>query len=325
VKHTREAIGAIARASGFRPEHVEKVLWLIDLLDGLVRHPFLEGKLALKGGTALNLFHYPLPRLSVDIDLNYVGSPKREEMLRDRPAIEKAIEGVCQRTGIAVARKPEQHSGGKWSLRYPSVLTVGGNLELDLNYLQRVPLWPVGLLGSMALGDHWCEAFPVLDLHELAAGKLAALFDRSAPRDVFDAAQLLADPRINREKLRVGFVAYGAMSRRDWRTVSEADIRNTEEGYRNEVAVLLRTSAEAGTSAGELQQRCRRAALDLLLPLNDNETEFLRAINEEGSIRPELITSDEQLGGRIAIHPALQWKAANVRKHRGLSEDMGGT
>jgi predicted nucleotidyltransferase component of viral defense system len=38
---------------------------------------------ALKGGTAINLFHRDLPRLSVDIDLTYVPVNDRNAALRD--------------------------------------------------------------------------------------------------------------------------------------------------------------------------------------------------------------------------------------------------
>ncbi|MFR9005098.1 MAG: nucleotidyl transferase AbiEii/AbiGii toxin family protein [Collinsella aerofaciens] len=37
------------------------------------RHPDLKGKLVMHGGTAINLFAAYLPRLSVDIDMSYVG------------------------------------------------------------------------------------------------------------------------------------------------------------------------------------------------------------------------------------------------------------
>ena len=40
--------------------------------------------MALKGGTALNLFRFDDPRLSVDIDLNNIGAVDREGMLADR-------------------------------------------------------------------------------------------------------------------------------------------------------------------------------------------------------------------------------------------------
>ena len=67
----------IAASNGFRAEMIEKVLHLLNLLDQLNRHPMLKGKWVLKGGTALNLFVFDLPRLSVDIDLNYVGALER--------------------------------------------------------------------------------------------------------------------------------------------------------------------------------------------------------------------------------------------------------
>ena len=46
-----------AKASGYRPEILEKVFHLLNLLNGFQGHPFLKGRFALKGGTALNLFH----------------------------------------------------------------------------------------------------------------------------------------------------------------------------------------------------------------------------------------------------------------------------
>lgn len=320
MSYTRETIGRISNDSGFRPEHVEKVLWLMDFLEGLMRHPFLDGRLALKGGTALNLFHYPLPRLSVDMDLNYIGSVDRKVMLEEKPDIEKAIEGVCQRLGLAVRRKPGEHSGGKWSLRYPSALTPGGNLELDLNYLLRAPLWPAQRLPSMPLADRICTDILVLDLHELAAGKLAALFARNAPRDIFDAVHLLEDPRIRSEDLRLGFVVYGAMSRRDWREIAVQDIAALEDEYRSEVSVLLRHSGGGHASGIEMADRCRLRVGEVLLPLLDTELEFLRLVNEEGIIQPDLLTTDEKLRATITSHPALLWKVQNVRRHRGLPE-----
>lgn len=47
-----------------------------------------DGDLAMRGGTAINLFMLDIPRLSVDIDISYVGALAREEMLRERPFIE---------------------------------------------------------------------------------------------------------------------------------------------------------------------------------------------------------------------------------------------
>jgi hypothetical protein len=40
---------------------------------------------------------------------------------------------------------------GKWQLRYPSALGGGGNLQLDVNFMLRVPLRPLVLKDSRTL------------------------------------------------------------------------------------------------------------------------------------------------------------------------------
>jgi predicted nucleotidyltransferase component of viral defense system len=183
-------------------------------------HPFLKGKLALKGGSALNLFVFNIPRLSVDIDLNYIGAVEREEMLADRPKVEQAIGAVFFREEFTVKRIPVEHAGGKWRLHYQSFTGQSGNLEVDLNFMFRQPLWEVQSVDSRALGDFQARNIPVLDIHELAAGKLAALFARHQARDLFDAHQLLCNTKLDQKRLRTAFVVYGAVNRKDWRTIS---------------------------------------------------------------------------------------------------------
>ena len=68
---TREQLQRSAGEMGFPTDSLEKVWMLVRLLNLMVAHPFLGPRIALKGGTALNLFVFNLPRLSVDIDVNY--------------------------------------------------------------------------------------------------------------------------------------------------------------------------------------------------------------------------------------------------------------
>jgi hypothetical protein len=56
MRVSAERLSAEAGATGFRPDVLEKVIHLLNLLDAFQNHPFLKGKFALKGGTALNLF-----------------------------------------------------------------------------------------------------------------------------------------------------------------------------------------------------------------------------------------------------------------------------
>jgi predicted nucleotidyltransferase component of viral defense system len=132
----------------------------------------------LKSGTALNLFIFNVPRLSIDIDLNYVGAADREAMLAKRPKVEEALQAVFSREGFTVRRVPAEHAGGKWQLRYPSAGGQGGNLEVDVNFMFRIPLWPVKTIDSRPLGIWQAVGIQVVDVHELAAGKLCALMSR---------------------------------------------------------------------------------------------------------------------------------------------------
>ncbi len=83
---TGKRLGTLLVDKGYLTEEtLEKVIRLLGLLNALRSHPFLKGRIALKGGTALNLFVFDVPRLSVDIDLNYIGARDRDTMLAERP------------------------------------------------------------------------------------------------------------------------------------------------------------------------------------------------------------------------------------------------
>lgn len=316
---------AEAAATGFSMETLDKVIRLIDLLNAFRSHPFLKDRMVLKGGTALNLFVFDLPRLSVDIDLNYVGSADREVMMAEMEKVEQAITAVCRREGFTLRRVPHAHAGGKWRLGYTNALGRNANLEIDVIFTLRVPLWPIQIRNSHPVGSFRARDIPVLDIHELAAGKLCALFTRNASRDLFDAHALLGRDDLERDKLRLGFVVYGACSRRDWRTVLPEDISgNHDELRRQLVPVLSRDVVPAGDDTDrwieQLVRECRER-VGLILPFADHEREFLMRVNERGEIAPQLLTGDDQLAARIRQHPQLLWKVQHVRKHRGLPNE----
>ncbi len=132
-------------------------------------------RIALKGGTALNIFHATLDRLSVDIDVNYVGEAEKARMDEDRPGLEDRILRILESKGYSARREPSEHAGGKWIFRYASVLEGAGSIEIHSNYLFWTPLFGVDRMPAAALGDYGATAVPVLDLHEIVAGKLVAL------------------------------------------------------------------------------------------------------------------------------------------------------
>ena len=316
-----ERLGAEAEATLFQPDVLEKVAQLLGLLEALCGHPFLRGKLALKGGTALNLFVFDVPRLSVDIDLNYVGAETREAMLEERPGIEEAMRAVFGREDFEVRRVPGEHAGGKWSLRYAAASGQRGGIEVDLNYMYRVPLWPVAQKDSHPVGNWQARGIPVLDIHELAAGKLAALLARRKARDLFDSRLVFSLDGLDLERLRTAFVVYGAMNRRDWRTVSVEDVAFDEAELAGQLLPALRTgvvrSVEATPYGQSLVVECCDA-LSALLPFSDAERTFLDLLLDGGEIDASILTSDSDLQQRIQAQPMLEWKAQNVRMYKGL-------
>lgn len=323
MRFSAEEISRIARPDGFTEGIVEKVLHLVHLLNVLNSHHSLRGKWVLKGGTALNLFVLRQPRLSVDIDLNYIGALEREQLLEDRPRIEQAAQAVFSREGFVVRRVPDEHAGGKWRLNYASFTGQPANLDVDINFMYRRPLWAIHHADSYPLGDFQAKRIPVLDLHELVAGKLSALFSRRQARDLFDCHHILEMDGLHRDQLRIAFVVYGGMNRRDWRTVSPDDVDYDETELVRQLGPTLRTPRlrereELSAYGKKLVDECRES-LSIVLPFTDAEHSFLDLLLEKGEINASILTSDTVLQERIQAQPLLKWKALNVRHHKGLS------
>ena len=170
----------------FEPRTIDKVERLFDLLDEMERHPALKGKLALHGGTAINLFMLNVPRLSVDIDVSYIGCVSRDGIIADRPRIGEGIENVARALGYAVETHPGGHAGRTFLLRY---LGNWGDdhVKIDCIYMNRSPiLLPVLRETPMRPG---AKVRTFTDA-ELAAGKVKAFFDRVKVRDLYDVSNL---------------------------------------------------------------------------------------------------------------------------------------
>ena len=71
LQFDRITLGRQARELGFVRDTFEKVCRLTEILSFIEDDPVLSNNLALKGGTAINLTIFDLPRLSVDIDLDF--------------------------------------------------------------------------------------------------------------------------------------------------------------------------------------------------------------------------------------------------------------
>ncbi len=312
----RDQINSLSAESGFPTGPLEKVIRLGEVAATVARHPLLSRVLALKGGTALNMFSGLPPRLSVDLDFNYIGALDRKAMLLARPDVERAIEAIARELKYEIQRSRDEFAGRKIFLSYINVSGSSDRIEIDLNFLQRLPLVPLhtGVMwqpGNLAQPEVQLCGFP-----EVAAGKICALLDRCKSRDLFDVTRL---PQAGSsfwssqsfKKLVIAFTGtlnhplhtYG---RERMERVRDIDI---------EAELVPMLGGQVKIDRDELIDRAWNAVAPLL-DLNGSEREFVDRL-QVGDLRLDLLVpEDEGMSERLGKWPPLQWKVLNARKPR---------
>ncbi len=100
--------------------------------------------IALKGGTAINLTIFNLPRLSVDIDLDYCRSIDRDDMLANREIITERISKYMAANGYILSTKTKNyHALDSFVYEYVNTGGVKDNIKIEINYMLRCHVLPV--------------------------------------------------------------------------------------------------------------------------------------------------------------------------------------
>lgn len=313
---SREYIRRSATATGFRVEALEKVVRLGELAGDISRHPLLGEALVLKGGTPLNLCFSEPRRMSVDLDYNYVRHVDRAAMLADRPLVIKALTDLATRSGYGVQPSADEHAGHTLFLRYRSVEGPADQIKVDVNFMMRLPLDPSVTLPLWQPGELDRPVARVVGSIELLVGKLLAFLDRAAARDAWDVANLplpLAD-RLSSPAFRPTFLAMSGILIHQPSASSEARIRrlvNNDVVEQQLVPMLVDPAGVTGSSLID-------AAWPVVAPLvalTESEVGYYTAL-AAGELRTDLLfPTDLAEAQRIASHPALLWRVANVRQH----------
>jgi predicted nucleotidyltransferase component of viral defense system len=127
-QYNRNDLEIAARNQHFTRDTFEKVLRLKTILDWINTHEFLKTHLILKGGTAINLTVFDLPRLSVDIDMDFVPNLPREDMLQTRETISGIIKAYMDSEGYAFSPASRiHHSLDAFHFTYTN---VAGNQDM---------------------------------------------------------------------------------------------------------------------------------------------------------------------------------------------------
>lgn len=295
------------------PSQREKVGRLVDLLGAMAAHPLLGRVLALKGGTAINLFWLDMPRLSVDLDFNCLIGSEESATGDARVEVESAVDALGRAMGYFVQRGPETHAGRTLHFGYTGGVSLQREiLKVDLNFLCRAEL--VDAVSRESLWPGSDVTFRVLRLEEVFGSKVAALIQRTAPRDLFDVYALLKSSIEMDEALFHACAAlYASVTTRFPQNMGERALRRIERGSDlGELRGLVDPAALA------TEKEMVAVAVDVIRPIADLDGfagDYYGAM-AEGTYSPGLIFAPwrEVLENARNYPPAL-WKAKNVREH----------
>lgn len=310
--YNKVEVGRVAQQYGFVRDTFEKVLRLREVLRYMNEEEYLREHLLLKGGTAINLTVFNLPRLSVDIDMDYTPNDTKEDMLEARKKITSIIKGYMDEEGYQLSKASRfTHSLDAFYYQYQN---AGGNrdmIKIELNYSLRAHvLEPVHRRILPEVFDDSMTIRMVAPM-EIFAAKGNALVSRAAARDLYDWGNLIAKNLFadERDMFRKCFAFYTTIStetvNRDFDTSAIDSLKFDK--IRRELFPVL--SKRDNFKLDERKQQAKDYIADLM-QLTEREQEYMdRFIAKE--YVPELLFDDREIVERIKEHPMAIWKCFN--------------
>ena len=303
-------LGKKAEELGFVRDTLEKVTRLADFLEYLNTNPILKDSLALKGGTAINLTIFNLPRLSVDIDLDYLITNSREEMLENREVINTTIDGYMVSQGYSKNPKTKNpHSLDSWVYDYMGASGNRDNIKIEINYSLRSHVLEAE--ERPIITEHFTSEYKVKSLApiEIYGSKINALLSRAAARDLYDTRNMIHFSLFDKseeELLRKCVVFYAAVSAKDLNKTFDTKAIDsiTQRKIKTDLLPVIKRKDDFEL---ESAKKLVKEYISDLMVLTSEEKEFLDRF-ENGEYIPELLFDDKEILERIKNHPMAIWK-----------------
>ncbi len=300
----------LAEDTGFNQNPLEKVLRILGVLSKVSAHPGLKDCFVLKGGTGLNFFYYDVPRLSIDVDFNYVKSVDKNQMHNDREDISSLFVHLFS-SNYDVRVSKDTYALSQLEFGYTTVSRSSDLLKIDINFLHRIPIMPTVQSTFKEYGQS--VNFSLMGLEELLAGKVVTLLTRYAPRDLYDIYQTtLLKPPLDSQLLRTLIRYYGLVSRIPFLElfrltldrVNDYDIRRLLH------PLLVRGQFPSRSKMAEKAQKF----ITPFLSFSQEEVNAVDLFYSSGELDAEALFPQEELRDRIIQSPALKWRSEQIRK-----------
>lgn len=315
-KYNKNDLDLLAVNTDFLRDNLEKVLRLSDILQYMNANPLLFSHLALKGGTAINLVVFNLPRLSVDIDLDFTKHCLRDEMFVLRKQINSDILKYMTSQGYQLNPSSKNpHSLDSWVFYYLNSSGNKDNIKIEINYSMRnhvfEPIEKEVYMESLSLHLH----VRTLTNLELFGSKIKALIERTAARDLYDVYNMIQENvfvKSEYDLLRKCVVFYAAITQnqidKDF-NISAIEVFDYHQIKRELIPLLRKRNSFDLESAKSVTIRFIRE----LMILTVKEREFLDRF-VEGEYLPELLFDDQGILDRIQFHPMALWMIRNAKE-----------
>ncbi len=315
TSYNKQYLENLAKEQGFIRDNLEKVLRLVNILNFIYENEHLSQALVLKGGTAINLTVFNMPRLSVDIDLDFNINCGREAMLTQREMVNDEMMRYMVSEGYNL--KPSSKSPLSLDSFVFGYTNAGGNLDnikIEINYSDRCHVLPT-LERHVSIEFLKEVIIRVLDPRELFASKINALVNRGAMRDLYDVHNMLQSSLFNSDEDRmilhrifVFYHAVGAQSKAEEVSLNFPSIRKIESAtyslVKTQLVPVLRQSEKFDV------KKTKEDVLGFLqefLQFDDNEIAFINKFNQR-EYQPELLFGIGEISERVANHPMALWK-----------------
>jgi len=297
----------------FQRDTLEKVLRLGDVLQFMNTTVPLKDHLALKGGTAIHLTVFPMLRLSVDIDLDFHASVTRDEMLEIRKQITDLIGRYMASQECQLSEDSKYaHSLDSFVFKYKNLIGNPDNITIEINYSNRRHLFDPT---QTAIITPVLNAFTILTVSkmDLFGSKIAALIDRTTPRDVYDVHQMITTNVFQPEEyslLKKSALFYLSLSIDNLNlieTLASANKKIAEMSYRDIKRTLIPVLKRGEQFDIHAVSVVVNDFITQLIVVSQDEMKYLTQFNE-GIYTPQLLFSDKSIINRVENHPMALWK-----------------
>lgn len=263
-----------------------------------------EEVFALKGGTAINMFVWDMPRLSVDLDLVYINFDDRDiamqniskALLNIKTNVLRRIENIKVETRI-------NSSGHEEKLIF---IHQNTQVKIEVNNIMRGIIHPTNLMKISKVVQEEFGLFAdmkIISIGELFGGKICAALDRQHPRDLFDIHHMIKSGIYNNE-VKEGFIAALLSHPRAIHKMLNPNFHDQQ--------VVFASQFQGMSDAPFNYRDFELTRIELIniihTSLNEQDKEFLI------SFKSGYPNWDLSSINRLGDLPAVKWKLLNIRK-----------